>query len=180
VSLILTLGHSNLTLDAFLHRLLAHDVHQLADVRRYPSSRRHPHFSSAPLAHALAEAGVAYRHFVGLGGHREPEPGNRHLALREPALRGYASHLATEEFRRSLDALLEWARSGRTTILCAERLPEACHRRLLSDALVHRGIHVEHILDDATRRTHAITPSVRIEAGELIYDAGGALSFDLG
>ncbi len=171
-----TLGHSNRTVDEFLKLLRRSGIRQMADIRRYPGSRRHPHFERENLDHILNMSWVAYRHMEALGGHRAVEPGSPHTAL-ENGLRGYAGHMETAEFAEAATDLTRWAGAARTAVLCAEADPLRCHRQLLADYLLVRGIRVVHIEDAETIRDHTLTRVARREGDRLIYD-GGALELE--
>jgi uncharacterized protein (DUF488 family) len=167
-----TTGHSTLPLDDFLSLLEAHGVRGVADVRRFPASRRHPHFAREALAAALATAGVAYDWLPGLGGRRQPRPDSPHVAWRNAAFRGYADHMDTAEFADALEALLGLARRRPTAILCAEAVPWRCHRQLIADALVAREIDVLHLGIGTAPAPHRLTPFARRVDGRLVYDRG--------
>ncbi len=171
---VFTIGHSTRSSDDLLALLAEHRIEVLADVRRYPGSRRHPQFSRDALASALAEASIEYMHEPDLGGRRETRPGSPHVAWRVAAFRGYADHLETPEAQAALDRLIELSAERRTVILCAEAVPWRCHRRLISDALVARGIEVRHILSESRVDLHEVDPKARIEneGRRLIYDRG--------
>jgi uncharacterized protein (DUF488 family) len=141
-------------------------------VRQFPASRRHPHFGRAALEAALAAAGIRYVWLPALGGRRRTRADSPHVGWRNPSFRGYADHMDGAEFHAGLDELIALARTARTTLLCAEAVPWRCHRQLISDALVARGIEVRHILssDDAT--PHRLTPFARIEGERVVYDGG--------
>ena len=164
-----TVGHSSRTFDELAQVLAAHGIRRLVDVRRYPGSRRHPQFDRVRLAPALEREEVAYRHAEALGGMRECSPGSPHVALDDPAFRGYAEHMATAAFVAALDELIAWARGAHTTVMCAERSPGECHRAFLADALVVRGVRVVHLLDERTVREHALHPAAVWEGGRLVY-----------
>ena len=165
-----TVGHSTRGLVEFVDLLRAAGVTLLVDVRRYPQSRRHPHFSREALSRALEEAGVAYRHEDDLGGHREPLPGSPNTAWREDAFRGYADHMATPAFQAALGRVL--AAAPGTAVMCAEADPLHCHRRLLADALVARGARVVHLLKAGRSAEHALHPRARVAAdGGVTYPA---------
>jgi uncharacterized protein (DUF488 family) len=166
---VLTIGHSNRTLDALVDLLRIHAVEHVADVRRFPRSRRHPQFSAERLSEALPAAGIAYSHHEPLGGYREPRPDTPHLGLEEPMLRGYADHMETPEFRAALDALLARAATHRVAVMCAEADPARCHRSLLADAIHAHGVGIEHILDASPPRPHVPTPGVGRLGDRLIY-----------
>jgi len=164
-----TIGHSTRTLDALLALLRAHAIERVVDVRRFPRSRRHPHVNADALAEALPAAGLAYRHLAGLGGFRRPRADSRNTRWRNPSFRGYADYMETAEFARHLDTLLDEARAGRTAIMCAEAVPWRCHRSLISDALVARGVEVRHILTPERAEPHALTAGARIDGARVIY-----------
>jgi uncharacterized protein (DUF488 family) len=165
-----TIGHSTRTAQEFLDLLRHAGVRLLVDVRRYPASRRHPHFSAGALAASLAAAGITYRHEPDLGGHRMPRPDSENTAWTHPAFRGYADHMAGAAFRAALDRLVESARDVDAAVMCAEALPERCHRRLLADALTVRGVAVEHLVGSRDRRPHVLHPAARpYPDGRLLY-----------
>jgi uncharacterized protein (DUF488 family) len=141
-------------------------------VRRFPASRRHPHFASTYLAPALNAHDISYRHFEALGGRRSVRKDSRHGAWRVAGFRGYADHMETPEFQEGLNALMCWARDEATAIMCAEALPFRCHRQLLADALSVHGFQVLHILGPGRTQPHRLPPFARIEGNQLIYDAG--------
>jgi uncharacterized protein (DUF488 family) len=132
-------------------------VKHLADVRAFPSSRRHPQFNGPALADYLRAAGIGYRHMPGLGGRRSPVAGSPNGGWHETAFQGYADHMATMEFQRALADLEAAARKTPTAIMCAEAVWWRCHRRLIADALVVRGWRVEHLGIGEGRPEHELT-----------------------
>lgn len=175
-----TVGHSTRTLDAFLTLLEEHGIEGLVDVRRFPSSWRHPWFNGGSLEAALGERGVVYEHEPDLGGRREASPDSPNDAWRNASFRGYADHMATEAFRSALHRVLSRAAQRPTVILCAEAVPWRCHRNLIADAAVAAGMEVVHILGPASTSAHALNPAVRIEAdGRITYPQEGNLRLDL-
>jgi uncharacterized protein (DUF488 family) len=164
-----TLGHSNRPLETFLELVRSGGIERIADVRRYPRSRRQPHFSRERLERSLAAIGVGYVHLAELGGHREPHPDSPHAALREAAFRGYADHMQTPAFAAALERLLALARERRSALMCAEARWQSCHRRLLSDRLVAAGAIVEHLASGAPPERHVLDPRARWESGRLVY-----------
>lgn len=150
------------------------------DVRRYPTSRRHPHFDAGALSDALAEAGVAYRHEEALGGYREPADDSRHTALGRSGFTAYADHMEGEAFRTALERVLGQAERRRVAVMCAEADPERCHRRMLADAAVARGRTVLHVLGPGTARDHELDPRARVlDDGGVAYPAPGDAQRDL-
>jgi uncharacterized protein (DUF488 family) len=168
---IYTIGHSTRSLAEFRALLDAHEIRQVADIRTVPKSKRHPHFAGAALEQSLVAAGIGYRHFPGLGGLRKPRRDSRNGGWRNESFRGYADHMETDEFRRALDQLIAWS-ARRTAIMCAEAVWWRCHRQLVADALVARGIEVRHIVSGASAPAHTLTEFARTGAnGQVSYPA---------
>jgi uncharacterized protein (DUF488 family) len=163
------MGHSVRPLDEFIAVLAAYDIELVADVRRFPGSRRLPQYTAPALEESLAARGIAYRWLPELGGRRRPEPDSPNDAWRHPAFRGYADYLATEEFAGGLFELLMLAEGLRTVIVCAEVLWWRCHRRLIADVLVSLGVEVVHIRDEHSAEPHRIAPPARVVRGRLTY-----------
>lgn len=160
-----TVGHSNQDLEAFLALLGAHGIRNLADIRRYPGSRRWPWFGKDLLPASLRDRGIAYRHFPELGGRRSPRPDSPNGAWRVPQFRAYADYMETPDFRAGLDAVLALRAEGPTAVLCAEALPWRCHRNLLADAALVRGVPVFHILSSKALKPHALPDFARVDRG---------------
>ena len=133
-------------------------------------SRRHPQFNRDALAEALRQNGVEYQHMQSLGGRREPSPKSTNTALRNEQFRGYADYMQTPEFDGALDELLALLPDERTAVMCAEALPVSCHRSLLSDAVLARGIAVVHVIP-GSERPHELSPHARVEDGSVRYPA---------
>ena len=168
--IVYTVGHSTREWDDFVALLARDGVRHIADVRRFPGSRRHPHFSSDAMRRALPEAGIAYTHLPELGGRRRPRPDSPNAQWRNESFRGYADYMETPEFRAALDALLDIARRDSTAVMCAEAVPWRCHRSLIADALIARAVEVLDILDARTA-PHPLTRFARIVGDEVRYDA---------
>jgi hypothetical protein len=168
---VLTIGHSTRTIEEFLAMLAAHSIQLLVDVRSIPMSRRVPQFNSDALAASLREKGIKYAHLKTLGGRRHAKKDSPNLGWRNASFRGYADYMATEEFRTGLAHLLELAREKRTAIMCAEAVPWRCHRSLIGDALLARGVIVEDIMNASSRRAHELTPFAKVEGFNVVYPA---------
>jgi uncharacterized protein (DUF488 family) len=166
-----TVGHSNRTLEQFIELLTTQRIQLLADVRRFPGSRRLPHFNQENLAKSLAEVGIEYVHFPELGGRRKALPNSPNNAWRNEAFRGYADFMMTPEFRAGIERLLNFAREKRTAIMCAEALWWQCHRSLIADYLKAAGHTVMNILAANKVEEHPFTSAARIVEGKLSYGA---------
>ncbi len=171
---VLTIGHSTRMIGEFLDLLSAHGVTCVADVRTIPGSRHNPQFNQAALRGSLKGAEVSYVHLPGLGGLRRARPDSVNLGWRNASFRGYADYMQTPEFARSLDELIRLAKREPLAIMCAEAVPWRCHRSLISDALLVRGIRVEDILSAGRRQGHTLTPFAKVRGTRITYPAGAA------
>jgi uncharacterized protein (DUF488 family) len=166
---VFTIGHSTHEPAAFLALLAEHGIRGIADVRRFPSSRRHPHVNTGEMGRWLGEAGVAYHHLEELGGRRRPVPGSPNGGWEVEAFRAYADHLATPEFARGMERLEALAGERATAVMCAEGPWWRCHRRLVADALLVRGHGVTHVLPEGRLAEHELPPFAEVREGELRY-----------
>ncbi len=179
-TVVYSIGHGNRRLEEFLGLLAANRIGRLVDVRAYPASRRHPQFTRIALEAALAATGIRYLwEGAALGGMRRPCPDSPHTALRDAAFRGYADHTGSPEFGAAIERLAALAGRERTAFMCAESLPEHCHRLFIADALIVRGLEVRHLVGPDDTRRHALNPAARSSVGRLIYDAGRQLSLEI-
>lgn len=169
VATVWTVGHSTRTWEEFLVLLASHDIQALADVRRFPGSRRCPWFAGQALAANLPAAGVEYRWLPQLGGRRRVRPGSPNGGWRNASFQGYADHLGSAEFAEGLMLALELAARRRTALMCAEVLWWRCHRALIADVLKLRGIEVLHILDAGHAQAHRWSAPARVVDGTLCY-----------
>jgi uncharacterized protein (DUF488 family) len=166
---ICTIGHSTDPIEVFVGTLHHHGITAVADVRRYPGSRRHPQFGRDALRQSLADAGIAYEHFLELGGRRTPRRDSLNTAWRVAAFRGYADYMETPQFESGIARLLEFAGRHRAAIMCAERVWWSCHRGLIADLLKSRGHDVQHITSSDRAEPHPYTAAARIIGGRLTY-----------
>jgi uncharacterized protein (DUF488 family) len=173
---IYTIGHSTHAIERFLELLAMHEIQCLADVRRFPGSRRLPHFNQDDFAAALGKASVEYRWFQELGGRRGrvkddqlPQPRPDNTALRNDSFRNYADYMVTAEFAETIAQLRNKSEKSRTAIMCSEGLYWKCHRRLISDYLLGQNVEVQHIMPDGKLRAHELTPGAVFTAGTLTY-----------
>jgi uncharacterized protein (DUF488 family) len=163
---VFTIGHSNRSFDEFLELLVGHGIELVADVRAFPGSRRLPHFGSEPLAAALQDHDIGYRHLRDLGGRRRattdapPELGD---AWRNGSFRAYAQYTHTAAYREALDELMQLARHDAVAIMCSEAVPWRCHRWLISDTLVAMGARVLHVIDAGPARQHLLSSFAHVD-----------------
>src|SRR5262245_26398148 len=167
-----TVGHSNRSIEDFIGILKAHGVERILDVRRYPTSRKWPHFDAAALEASLAAAGIGYSRLPELGGRRRPRPDSPHTAWRDAAFRGYADFVDTPEFAVGFARAAALAAEAPSALMCAEALPWKCHRSLIADAFLARGWEVLEILSAREARPRRLPEFARTEGERVIYDGG--------
>lgn len=166
---IFTVGHSIRTLEEFLALLKAHGVHGVADVRRFPGSKRLPQFNAERLARELADRGLAYQPCPLLGGRRKPNAESINLGWRNASFRAYADYMQTAEFAEGLAALMASAEQSPIAMMCAEAVPWRCHRSLIADALIVRGWTVMDIMSETKADVHKLTPFAKVEGVAITY-----------
>jgi uncharacterized protein (DUF488 family) len=166
---ICTIGHSTHPLDEFLDLLKTNEVTHLLDVRTMPRSRQNPQFNKETLPGSLQAAGIRYSHLPGLGGLRHARKDSVNDGWRNASFRGYADYMQTPEFGVNVQAVAELADRERCALMCAEAVPWRCHRSLVADALILRGIRVEDIIGKGPRKLHAITPWARTDGLRIWY-----------
>jgi uncharacterized protein (DUF488 family) len=164
-----TIGHSTRSLEEFTGLLREYRIEGIIDVRRFPASRRYPHFNRPELEAALALDGIAYLWLPELGGRRNPAKNSINTGLRSVAFRGYADYMETESFRAGIERLEIAAGGKRAAIMCAEAVWWRCHRSLIADYLKAAGAEVIHILSSKNSTIHPYTTAARIIAGHLSY-----------
>ena len=190
-----TIGHSTRSSDELIALLRANGIQLLADIRRFPGSKRYPHFASEAMANWLPENGIAYLHMPELGGRRKVLADSRNTFWRNEQFRAYADYMASDEFRAAIDKLVSLTGIGRResgigdertafrpptpdtrsptplAIMCAEAVPWRCHRNLVADELTRRGIEVLHIIGPEVPKRHVMNPHAEIEGDHLVYPA---------
>ena len=164
-----TIGHSTRTIEEFIDLLRRYQIAILVDIRRFPGSRRLPHFGKAALCEAMGAAGIRYEHLVELGGRRPVQRDSHNVAWRNASFRGYADYMESQPFRDAIDSLLAIARAGRTAIMCSEAVWWRCHRSMIADYLKARGVHVFHILSKTKSVVHPYTSAAKLVEGQLSY-----------
>jgi uncharacterized protein (DUF488 family) len=170
-TLLLTVGHSTHPFEEFVDILRAHGVERVVDVRTIPRSRHNPQFERDALSSRLRNRRIGYRHISALGGLRRPLPDSPNDGWRNSSFRGFADHMQTREFSHAIDTLIELSGQKRTVIMCAEAVPWRCHRSLIADALIVRGVFVEHIYSATSRKPHLLNPMARVCGSLITYPA---------
>lgn len=168
---VFTIGHSTRPIVAFIRLLKAHGVQRVIDVRTIPRSRHNPQFNRAELSPALHRSRIHYRHLPGLGGLRHARRDSTNRAWRNASFRGYADYMQTPAFDESLDQCMTLATHERVVLMCAEAVPWRCHRSLIADALLVRGIEVLEIASAVSTRRHTLTPWARVQGTDVTYPA---------
>ncbi|MCO5068105.1 MAG: DUF488 domain-containing protein [Kiritimatiellae bacterium] len=166
-----TVGHSTRTLAEFLELLAVHGIEAIADVRRFPGSRKYPHFNRDALEVTLPAAGIAYVPIPELGGRRHPRPDSHNTVWRNESFRGYADFMETDAFRAAIATLRERAHRQRVAVMCSEAVWWRCHRSMIADYLKASGARVLHIMDRHACEEHPYTSAARVENGRLLYTA---------
>jgi uncharacterized protein (DUF488 family) len=168
---VFTVGHSTLPLPEFIALVNAYGIERIADIRTVPRSRHNPQFNADTLGPALAGAGIGYEALKALGGLRHAGKDSPNLGWRNESFRGFADYMQTASFDDGLAQLIAESRAQRTAIMCAEAVPWRCHRSLVADALLVRGIPAVEILSETSWRLHALTPFAHVEGLRITYPA---------
>jgi uncharacterized protein (DUF488 family) len=166
---IYTIGHSTRPIEEFVLMLAAFDVRVVADIRRFPGSKRHPQFNQEELRKSLEQAEIKYIHFPELGGRRNPIPDSHNTAWRNKAFMGYADYMETGEFKLGIERLEQVAKENITAFMCSEAVWWRCHRSLVSDYLKIRGWDVWHIMDVGKATEHPYSSAAQVKQGNLFY-----------
>jgi len=166
-----TIGHSTRSIEEFIALLKHYQLEAVADVRRFPGSRRLPQFGEDALRSSLSAHNIDYLLITELGGRRRPVADSVNSVWRNVSFRGYADHLGSREFSSGMERLRLLASQRRTAIMCAEILWWRCHRSLVSDVLMVSGTKVLHIQDGKHIVAHPFTRPARLYRGKLTYDA---------
>lgn len=167
--IIFTIGHSTRSIDDFINLLREYGIQQVIDIRTIPKSRHNPQFNQDVLRHALKNKRIAYRHMKGLGGLRHAHKDSINMAWENASFRGFADYMQTDEFKRNLEKLIEYAHKKQIVIMCAEAVPWRCHRSLIGDALLVRGIDVQDIMSRTSVKPHTLTAWAKVRGIKVYY-----------
>lgn len=168
-TVVCTIGHSTRPIEEFIALLQAHEITQLVDVRTVPRSRHNPQFNKEQLPISLHEVGIRYSHIAGLGGLRRRQPDSINGGWRNASFRAYADYMQTAEFAENLNQLMTLAAIERCALMCAEAVPWRCHRSLIADALVVRGVRVDEIISLTSCRPHRLTSFAKLDGMQITY-----------
>jgi uncharacterized protein (DUF488 family) len=172
--IVFTVGHSTRSIADFVRLLQAHRIQRVVDVRTIPRSRHNPQFNRDTLPAALRRNRIRYRHMPGLGGLRRARRDSTNMGWRNASFRGYADYMQTATFSKDLDRCIELAKSERVVLMCAEAVPWRCHRSLIADALLVRGIEACEITSRVRARPHVLTPWAHVAGTRVTYPAAPA------
>ena len=176
---VFTIGHSTRPLDDFLALLAESEIDVVVDVRKLPGSRRYPHFDADALSGSLREAGIAYERIPSLTGRRPVSrdvPFETNAWWQNRSFHNYADHALGPDFARGLDELVRLGGESRTAVMCSEAVWWRCHRRIIADHLLARGIRVEHIMPDGRISPAELTPGAVVRGTQVVYPAPGPTS----
>jgi uncharacterized protein (DUF488 family) len=168
-TVVFTIGHSTRSVADFIEIIKIYGIKKVADVRTIPKSRHNPQFNQDALRESLKEAGMGYVHMKGLGGLRHALKDSQNTGWKNASFRGFADYMQTGEFLDSLEKLIEAAEKRAIVIMCAEAVPWRCHRSLIGDALMVRGVHVIHIMSAGSSKQHTLTPWAKVEGTTITY-----------
>jgi uncharacterized protein (DUF488 family) len=166
---VFTIGHSTRSLSLFVSILQPLGIDLVVDIRTVPRSRHNPQFNKETLPDSLTQFGIGYLHVAGLGGLRKAHPDSLNRGWRNASFRGFADYMRTDEFRSNLKELIELSADHNLVLMCAETLPWRCHRSLVADALLVRGVEVRHILKERVYQEHRLTPWAQVQGMEITY-----------
>ena len=175
-SIIFTIGHSTRPVSEFIKIIKTYGITKVVDVRTIPKSRHNPQFNEDMLRKSLKAVKIGYIHMKGLGGLRHALKDSLNTAWRNASFRGFADYMQTGEFEESIEKLIEAAEKRATVIMCAEAVPWRCHRSLIGDALLVRGVQVRHIMSISSSRDHTLTPWAKVEGNKITYPPDLSLS----
>ncbi|HEX3019991.1 MAG TPA: DUF488 domain-containing protein [Chitinispirillaceae bacterium] len=167
--IVMTIGHSSRTIDEFIHLLQLHETTLVIDVRTIPHSRHNPQFNKNILPVSLSAVKIDYLHMMELGGLRHTSGSSVNNAWRNASFRGYADYMQTPQFQKAIEKLIRLAQGDRVVLMCAETVPWRCHRSLIEDALIIRGISCEDIISSSSYQTHSLTSFAKVNGTKITY-----------
>jgi len=172
---VFTVGHSTRSVSQFIEIIRAYGIKKVVDIRTIPKSRYNPQFNKDALRESLKAVKIGYLHMKGLGGLRHALKDSPNTGWRNASFRGFADYMQAEEFKENLEKLIAAAEKQATVIMCAEAVPWRCHRSLIGDALLVRGVQVRHIMSASSSREHTLTPWAKVKGTKIIYPQIGTV-----
>jgi len=173
-TVVYALGHSTRTLDDLIAILEAHAITTLVDIRTIPKSRHNPQFNQDVLKEGLENRGIQYLHCRELGGLRKARKDSVNTGWKNASFRGFADYMQTRKFASAIRQLMRLAKSAPLAVLCAEGNPFRCHRSLVADALIVRGVRVFHLTGKTSVRAHTLTPFAQVHGTKITYPGSAA------
>ena len=167
--LICTIGHSNRPIDTFVELLRSNEIVRVLDVRTVPRSRHNPQFNRDTLPASLDAVQIGYTHLPGLGGLRHARADSPNSGWHNLSFRGYADYMQSPEFAENIQWVAELASTERCVLMCAEAVPWRCHRSMIGDALLVRGVRVEDIIGPKGRKPHVLTAFAHVDRTQITY-----------
>ncbi|MEO6024602.1 MAG: DUF488 domain-containing protein [Burkholderiales bacterium] len=178
--LICTIGHSNRPLQTFIELLRSNEVERVLDVRTVPRSRHNPQFNRETLPESLGAVGIVYTHLPGLGGLRHARADSPNYGWHNLSFRGYADYMQSQEFAENVRQVVAVAIAERCVLMCAEAVPWRCHRSMIGDALLVRGVRVEDIIGSKGRKPHVLTAFAQVDGTQITYPPPADISRQTG
>ena len=169
IALVCTIGHSNRSIGTFIELLEANEIVRVLDVRTVPRSRHNPQFNRDTLAESIGALDIGYAHLPGLGGLRHARADSVNTGWNNLSFRGYADYMQSSEFAENVQRVAELATRERCALMCAEAVPWRCHRSLIGDALLIRGVRVENIIGPGKRKPHTLTAFAHVDGMQITY-----------
>ncbi|HJP81118.1 MAG TPA: DUF488 domain-containing protein [Candidatus Saccharimonadales bacterium] len=169
MTVVFTIGHSTRPLEEFIDLLKMHGVKRLVDIRTVPRSRHNPQYEQTALENSLPREGIEYVYLKALGGLRPKVDHSVNMGWHNESFRNYADYMQTEAFATGLDKLINLSKEKINAIMCAEAVPWRCHRSLVGDALLVRGIHVQDIISRTSTQAHELTPFAVVSGTKITY-----------
>ncbi len=168
-TVIFTIGHSTRPVSEFVEIIQTYRIKKVVDIRTIPKSRHNPQFNQDALRETLKAVKIGYLHMKGLGGLRHSQRDSPNMAWRNASFRGFADYMQTREFEENIEKLIEAAEKRAIVIMCAEAVPWRCHRSLIGDALLVRGVQVRHVISAGSSRDHVLTPWAKVKGTKITY-----------
>ncbi len=168
-AVIMTIGHSTRKATELLYLIEENGIDLLVDIRAIPMSRHNPQFNEERLKKFLKKHNISYKHMPELGGLRHTKKGSKNCGWKNASFRGFADYMQTPAFKKGINSLLTLHKKHKLVLMCAEALPWRCHRSLLADALIIRGIKVCHIVGKNSKKEHRMTSFAKVKGKNITY-----------